>query len=113
MYVKIKDTLINLDVIKYVEKLDGYYNWNDDDSIHLISENREKMSDEDINQYITNEKHFEKESNSKSYYGFYINYLNSSSIFVKLTHDLKDSKRIYNEFLKYVNNNESSIPEIK
>ena len=114
MYVKLKDNIINLDVIKSIDKMDGYYSFSDDkDRPYLISENYNITSNDDVDRIILDSSQMIDDLITSYYYGFYINYLSGSSIFVKLSHDLEDSTRLYNEFLKYISTNQTSIPEIK
>ena len=114
MYVKLKDNIINLDVIKSIDKLDGYYHYKDDVDCHyLINDTYNTKSDLDVQRVISDLYQMGEDINTSGYYGFYINYLSGYSIFVKLSHDLEDSTRLYNEFLKYISSNQASIPEIK
>ena len=117
MYLKIKNNLITTDFICRVEPLLPYEIYDYDSTPKPMTErlgHDEEDVDDDINTY---DYHIDVSLNSTNYYfagwGFYVEYLNNKFLFIRLESKYEDSKRLYDEFIKYVSNNQSEIPEIK
>jgi hypothetical protein len=101
MYVKIKGKLVNLELIHEVSELGCYDQYQSNHFPTMVYEG--ELIDRNF-EYVG--------CGYWSGFGFIINYLNDNSSFVKLSTDFEDSKRIYDEFLRYLTKNQSNLIEI-
>lgn len=105
MKIKIASNLLDLDYVFNVEELNAYSQYGFSSGVSQIGDNESSLYMKDLFKYY--------DKNYWCGFGFYVHFLNDNYQFIKLTKDYEESKRLYEKFIEYWNNNESKIPEIK
>jgi len=110
MYIKLNDSIVNLDLIKSIDKLTAYLNHNDHSSAshHPIKDDElERWLDISVNGN-------ESQREYTVLYGVSINYLNEKfPTVVMVGKDKENAERVREELAVLLNNNQPLIHEIK
>jgi alpha-ketoglutarate-dependent taurine dioxygenase len=115
MYVKLQNNFINLDLIKKVTEVKAYYvhQRNFEEGKKQSHREIDSLKEEaDILYLITNGNEYHKKYVVA--YGFEISYINEKYFEKVITGTNRhEAEKFLEAFIKYLNNNQLTIPEIK